>query len=213
MTTFQTPQPIAVTVDVLSGNVTVIASDRTDTIVQVRPADESKKADVRAAAQTQVDFAAGTLTVQTPKGWRTYGPFSGNPSIEVTIEVPTGSRVQGSTGVGQILGSGEFGECELEVSLGDIVVERVQGSVAAKTAKGNIRIGEAARGEVRVETSTGELEVGIRPGSAVRLETNALRGAVLNQMDLAPVGEPENTVQVYARNAFGNIVIRNVVAA
>ena len=47
MTTFQTPAPIAVTIEVLAGNVTVIATDRTDTVVEVRPADASKKADVR----------------------------------------------------------------------------------------------------------------------------------------------------------------------
>ena len=85
MSTFETPEPITVTVEVLSGTVAVIASDRTDTVVAVRPADASKKADVRAAEQTQVGFDAGVLTVKTPKDWRTYTPFGGNPSVEVTI--------------------------------------------------------------------------------------------------------------------------------
>jgi len=214
MTTFQTPEPIAVTVEVLSGNVTVIASDRTDTIVEVRPADASKKGDVRAAEQTMVDFVAGTLTVKTPKDWRTYTPFGGNPSIEVTIEVPTGSRLQGTAGVGRLLGTGELGQCELEIAAGDIIVERPLGSVTAKAAKGNIRIGEASRGVLRLETSMGELEVGIHPGSAARLETNAKHGTVQNQMQ--PVDRTEgneDTVQVYARNSYGNIIIRHAIAA
>ncbi|MFF0495393.1 hypothetical protein ACFYU5_03215 [Nocardia aobensis] len=214
MPAFQTPEPIAVAVEVLSGNVTVTASDRTDTVVAVRPADAAKKADVRAAEQTRVDFADGTLTVTTPKDWRTYSPFGGNPSIEVTIEVPTGSRFQGTAGVGRILGAGELGECVLEVSAGDIVVERPLGSVTAKTAQGNIRIAEATRGVLRLETSTGELEVGIRPGSAARLETTVASGVVHNQ--LGPVDgaqDEDHTVRVYARNAFGNVIIRHASAA
>ncbi|MFI9407329.1 hypothetical protein [Nocardia sp. NPDC052316] len=209
MTTFQTPAPIAITVDVLSGDVTVIASDRTDTVVEVRPADPAKKGDVRAAEQTQVDFTAGTLIVKTPKHWRTYTPFGGNPSITVTIEVPTGSQLKATAGVGRLLGAGELGECDLAIAAGDITVERPGDSVTAKVAKGDIRIGEAARGVLRLETSVGELEVGIHPGSAVRLETNALQGSVLNTV--GPIHQPEQaeTVQVFARNSFGNITIRH----
>ncbi|SEK97488.1 DUF4097 family beta strand repeat-containing protein [Rhodococcus maanshanensis] len=210
MPTFQTQEPIAVTVDVLCGGVTVIASDRTDTVVEVRPTDESSTEDVRATKQTQVDFAAGTLTVKAPRGWRAHAPFGGNPSIEVTVEVPTGSRLDATAGVGRLLGIGELGQCDLETAAGDITVERPRGSVTARTAKGDIRIGEATRGELRLETSAGELEVAIRPGSAVRLETSAQYGTVQNLM--GPVDRMQtngDTVQVYARNAFGNIIIRH----
>ncbi|WP_433204095.1 hypothetical protein ACQP1G_15330 [Nocardia sp. CA-107356] len=214
MPTFQTPEPIAITVDALSGSVAVIASDRTDTVVAVRPADESKKGDVRAAEQTQVDFVAGTLTVKTPKDWRTYTPFGGNPSIEVTIEVPTGSRLKGTAGVGRLLATGELDQCDLEISAGDITVERPRGSVTAKTAKGNIRIDQASRGVLRLETSMGELEVGISPGSAARLESNALHGTVQNLMEsVGRARDIEETVQVYARNLYGNIIIRHATAA
>lgn len=210
MPAFQTQEPVAVTVDVLCGDVTVVASDRTDTVVEVRPTDESSTEDVRAAEQTQVDFAAGSLTVKTPRGWRTHTPFGGNPSIEVTIEVPTGSRLDATAGVGRLLGIGELGQCDLETSAGDITVERPRGSVTARTAKGDIRIGEATRGELRLETSAGELEVAIRPGSAARLETTAQYGTVQNLME--PVDRLRtngDTVHVYARNAFGNIIIRH----
>ncbi|WP_406236504.1 DUF4097 family beta strand repeat-containing protein [Nocardia sp. NBC_01009] len=214
MPAFATPEPITLTVDVLSADVQVIASDRSDTVVEVRPADKSKKGDVRAAEHTRVDFAAGTLTVTAPKDWRTYTPFGGNPSIEVTIEVPTGSRLKATAAVGRLLGIGGLGECDLEIAAGDIIVERPLGSVTAKAAKGDIRIDEASRGVLRLETSMGELEVGIRPGSAVRLETNTLHGSVQNVM--GPVDRPRDTadiVRVDARNSFGNIIIRHATAA
>ncbi|GAA5105732.1 DUF4097 domain-containing protein [Nocardia iowensis] len=215
MPTFATPQSITVTVDVACGGVMVIASDRTDTVVEVRPTDASKKNDVRGAEQVRVDYAAGTLTVKTPKGWRSHTPFGGQPaSIELTIEVPTGSRLNATAGLGTILGAGELGECDLRLISGDITVERPLGSVTAKNTNGNIRIGDAARGELRLETSVGELEVGIRPGAAALVETNTAYGTVQNQMQ--PVDLPRDnagTVHVYARNSYGDIIIRHAIAA
>ncbi|MFI1917898.1 DUF4097 family beta strand repeat-containing protein [Nocardia sp. NPDC020380] len=212
MTAFATPNPIALTVDVLSADVTVIASDRTDTIVHIRPGDAAKTADVRAAEHTQVDFGDNTLTVRTPKSWRTHAPFGGNPTIEVTIEVPTGSRLHATAGMGRVVGAGPLGDCELKVSAGDIVVEQPQGSVTAKTAKGNIRIGEAVRGVLQLQTSVGELEVGIHPGSIARLESNTPNGAVYNQLAAADSHSEDNIVHVYARNSFGNVIIGHATA-
>jgi DUF4097 and DUF4098 domain-containing protein YvlB len=210
MPIFETPEPIAVTVTVPCGHVTVITSERADTVVEVRPTDESRQEDVHAAQQTEVDFVAPNLTVKAPKGRRTYTPLSGNPSIELTIAAPTASRLNSTIGTGRLLATGELGQCELELSAGDITVNRPRGSVTAKTAKGNIRIGEASCGVLRLETSAGELEVGIRPGAAARLEVNAQYGTIQNLMEpIDGPGESQETVQVYARNSFGNIIIRH----
>lgn len=214
MPTYQTPDPIAVTVEVLSADVIVHAADRTDTVVAIRPADDSKKGDIRAAEQTRVDFADGVLTVTTPKDWRTHTPFGGNPTIAVSIEVPSGSRLKSTAGVGRITATGDIGRCDLEVAAGDITVERAGEAVTAKVAKGDIRIVEAIRGVLRLETSMGELEIGISPGSGVELEVDALQGSVHNQM--GPVGRTPadaETVHVYARNSHGNIAIRHAAAA
>ncbi|WP_040803713.1 DUF4097 family beta strand repeat-containing protein [Nocardia concava] len=211
MNTFATPGPIAIDVDVLCGNVSVVASDRGDTVVEVRPGDAAKKADVKAAAQTRVEMVGGTLSVKMPKNWRTYTPFGGNASIEVTVYAPTGSKFKAAAGVGRITGAGELGECALELALGDIVVERPLGSVTAKTSKGDIRIGEATRGVMRLQTSIGELEVGIRPGSAARVVTDVQQGSVHN--DLYPVAaDAGDVVLVNAQNCLGNIIIRHTTA-
>lgn len=214
MPAFPTPEPIAVTVDILSGRVEVVASDRSDTVVEVRPADASKKSDVRAAEQTRIAFTDGTLTVKSAKEWRTYTPFGGNPSVEVTIEVPAGSRLRATAGVGRLVGAGDLGPCDLEIAAGDIEVERPREAVTAKAAKGDIRIGEASRGVLRLETSMGDLEVGIHPDSAVRLETNAQHGTVQNSMrPVAGSAGNQDTVQVFARNSYGNVIIRHATPA
>ena len=57
MPTFDTPEPISVTLEVGVGDIRIVASDRTDTIVDVRPSDPAKKSDVTAAEQTRVEYA------------------------------------------------------------------------------------------------------------------------------------------------------------
>ncbi|MEC3913432.1 hypothetical protein [Nocardia sp. CDC160] len=211
MNTFNTPGPVGVEIDVLCGNVSVAASDRGDTVVEVLPTDGTKKADVRAAERTRVEMVGGVVRVTMPKDWRTYTPFGGNASIEVSIQVPTGSRVKAQAGVGNIRGAGGLGECELELALGDIVVERPLGSVSAKNCKGDIRIGEAVRGAMRLQTSMGDLEIGIRPGSAVQVETTSQNGSARSAM--GPVATGPDTVHVFAQTALGNVVIRHTAAA
>jgi hypothetical protein len=280
MPVFETPQPIAITLELFLGHVEIIASDRSDTVVDVRPSDGAKKDDVRAAQETEVDFAAGNLHVKAPTWWTKMNIlFGANPSIDVTIEVPTGSRLHGTAHMCRFLVTGELGECELKCHVGNVQldevgplklqtsagnvtvdqvmggasittngivrvreingsavvrnthgdstidevagdlqvnaahgnirVERPRGSVTAKTANGSIRVGDATRGTLRLETATGELEVGIHPGSAAYLDVHTKSGAFQNLMESA--GQPtqdEETVHVYARNSFGNIVIR-----
>jgi hypothetical protein len=283
MPSFETPQPIAVTVDIFLGQVEIIASDRTDAVVEVRPSDAAKKDDVRAAKETKVDFAAGHLIVKAPRGWKVY-TLGANPSVDVTIEVPTGSRVHGTASMCRFLVTGELGQCELKTSAGDlhlekagplelrtagnitvdqvvsranittstgfvrireingsavvknsngdstirevtgdlrvnaangnITVERPRGSVTAKTANGSIRIGDASRGTLQLETSAGELEVGIHPGTAAYLDVNTKAGTLQNLMENADQpAQSEETVHVYARNSFGNIIIRPAAAS
>lgn len=212
MPTFQTPQPITVAVNVPSGEVTVVASDRTDAVVVVLPADTASKADVRAAEQIRAEFTDGKLTVEAPKKWKSFTPFGGNPSVSVTVEVPLGSALDATLAMGRLTIAGEFSGCDLEVCAGDIVIDRPGGSVTAKTAKGDIRVDDAVRGVLRLDTSMGDLEVGIRPGSAARLEANTLRGSVLNRLEpIDGSSEGGATVQVVARNLYGNITIGHAI--
>ena len=70
MPTFDTPNLISVTLEVGVGDIRIVASDRTDTVVDVRPSDPAWKPDVTAAELTRVEYADGRLLVEAPKGWR-----------------------------------------------------------------------------------------------------------------------------------------------
>ena len=92
--TFDTPEPISVTVDVVVGDVRITAADRRDTVVDVQPSDPASREDVKAAEQTRVECVSGHLLVKAPK-LRTWSIRSHGGSIDVTIALPAGSDMHG----------------------------------------------------------------------------------------------------------------------
>ena len=91
MPSYETPEPISVTLELGVGTVRIAASDRTDTVVEVRPSDEADESDVKAAQQVRVDYANGTLRVAGPKV-RAFDFSRKTRSVDVTIELPSGSE-------------------------------------------------------------------------------------------------------------------------
>ena len=99
------------------------------------------------------------------------------------------------------------GELRLNAANGSLAVDRAERNVVAKAANGDVRLGEVVRGTVVLETAVGDVEVGIPEGTAAYLDVNATAGRVENL--LAPSDAPaEGGVEVRARTALGNVVIR-----
>jgi hypothetical protein len=157
MPTFSTPEPITLVVELEVGTAHVTAGDRTDAVVTVRPTDTSRAADVRAAEQTQVDFSAGRLEVRTPKQ-RGLMQFGRSGSVELTIEVPTGSALQGTASVGAFVGTGRLGACRVKTGAGDVVLGGT-GPLVARTGIGDVTIGDVD-GDAEVTTGSGHVVLG-----------------------------------------------------
>jgi len=81
---FDTPEPITADIDIV-GSVQVIASDRTDTVVEVHPADPADEASMQAAEQTTVEFAGGRLLVKRPKLGALASLIGPRGSVKVTV--------------------------------------------------------------------------------------------------------------------------------
>lgn len=165
MPTFDTPEPISVSVEVGVGDIEVDATDRTDTIVEVRPSDPTKKADMAAAEQTRVEYLNGHLVVSAPTGWRQWMPHRGGESIDVSIALPAGSTFRAEGGVASLRCSGRLGDCKCKVGVGDISFDDV-GSVGLKTGAGDITI-ERAAGRAEIVTGSGAIRIGRIDGTAV----------------------------------------------
>jgi Putative adhesin len=176
MPIYDTPEPISVTVELGVADLQIVASDRDDTVVDVQPSDAAKAADVAAAAQTRVEYGNGALRIKAPKGWKRYTFRGGGESIDVRIELPTGSQLHGSAGLAALRGTGTLGDChfragggditmeqiagtaELTTGIGGIRVERIGGSATIKNANGDTWIGEVV-GDVQVKSANGRIEV------------------------------------------------------
>jgi len=109
MPTFDTPEPISVSLRIGVGEVRVIASDRADTVVDVQPSDPARSSDVTAAELTLVDYADGVLEIKGPRRGKRYSLRGDRMSIDVRIEVPTGSGLRGQAGLALLRATGTLG--------------------------------------------------------------------------------------------------------
>lgn len=261
------------TVDIILGSIRFVATDRADTAVEVRPADPTWELDVKAADETAIEFADGKLTVKQPKLrnlWTTkYG------SVQVLVQLPTGSNVQGDTANGEYVVEGAVGSCQLKTPVGNIHVEQAadvrlrttsgtvtvdhvtgqaevsgngdirirqvgggavvkniggnswlgeiagalransanggitvevaHAAVNAKTASGNIRVGELGNGAVDLYTATGTVELGVPDGTAPLLDARTTAGRVRDNL-LTPQ-HTDRSIKVRARSHGGDIVL------
>ncbi len=227
MPTFDTPEPISVVIDLVVGDTRITASDRADTVVEVRPSDPSHEPDVRVAEQTRVEYMAGRLVVKAPKQ-RRLGLFGRVGLIDVTIELPAGSDVQGYAPMGAFRSIGRLGECRIKTAAGDIqvdqtgpldlntsvgavVVDRVVGHAEVSTASGRVRLREVD-GTAVIKNSNGDSWVGEITGD---LRVNAANGGI--SVDQAHAGVTASTANgdirigeiargsVSLKTAFGEI--------
>ncbi|MER5620087.1 DUF4097 family beta strand repeat-containing protein [Streptosporangium sp. NPDC002544] len=169
MPVFDTPEPISATIELSVGDVQIIASDRSDTVVEVRPSDESDESDVDTAQKTRVEYANGTLTVRGPKA-RMLDFSKKTRSVDVLIELPTGSHVHSDLSVGDLRGVGTLGECRLKASVGHFRLDRT-GPLRLDTTGGDITV-ETVAGNADVSTSTGRVHIGEIGGTAVIKNSN-----------------------------------------
>lgn len=206
---FATPQPISATVELVSGDLRVVAGERTDTVVTITPRTPSSSDDVNAAEQTRVDYHDGRLNVKAPKPLHIY--FGGKAgTIDVTVELPAGSAVRAHTYGGDLRCEGEVGDCWLktadgDISVhraaaihlstmnGDIVVDRVGGD-GNVTGSGVVRIQEIT-GRASVKNLNGDSWIGIAAGN---VSFNSAHGGITVER---PGGD------VVARTAFGSIQV------
>ncbi len=214
MPTFATPEPITVTLEIGVGDISVVAADRRDTVVAVRPTDPGNPSDVAAAERTRVEYANGTLQVRAHKGWRQYNPRGGAESIDVHIQLPTASHVRGDAGVAALRCTGRLGDCryragggdidldevaraDLRTGTGAIAIRLVAGDAHVSSGAGPVRIG-AIHGAATVKASSGDTWIGTVGGD---LRVSAADGTIVVDRAGATVA---------ARTASGDVRIGEV---
>ncbi|MFC0446847.1 DUF4097 family beta strand repeat-containing protein [Rhodococcus jostii] len=169
MPNFETPEPISVALELGVGTVRITASDRTDTTVDVRPSDESDESDVQAAQRVRVGYENGVLEVRGPKA-RVFDFSRKTRSVDVFIDLPSGSQVSGEMQMGDLSGTGRLGNCRFKTSTGNVRLERT-GPLRVDTAAGDVTA-DGVAGNAEIHTGSGKIRIGETEGSVVVRNSN-----------------------------------------
>ncbi|MEU2491059.1 DUF4097 family beta strand repeat-containing protein [Streptomyces sp. NPDC007883] len=221
MQKFDTPAPVTAVLHVPAGRIQFIAADRADTTVEVLPADASKNRDVKAAEQTAVAYADGVLriTAQAHDN-RLFGPSG---SIEVTVQLPAGSRIEAKAAGAELRGVGRLGDVAFEGAYrqikideaasvrltatdGDVEIGRLGGPAEISTARGDIRITEAVRGTVVLRTQSGNISVAAAAGVSAALDAGTGHGRISNALKNDGTAE----LDIRATTSHGDITARSL---
>lgn len=221
MQTFPSPAPVSAVLDIPAGRIRLIAADRTDTTVEVLPADPAKSRDAKAAEQIEITHHDGVLRIETPAA---KNRLLGHPgSVEVTVQLPAGSRVQ-AKGAADLRGVGrlgdvtydaaqgtvkldETGSARLTLLAGDITVGRLGGPAEITTHKGDLRIAEAVTGTVALRTEQGDITVAAAHGVCASLDAGTGHGRIHNALKNA---DGATGLTIHATTAQGDITARSL---
>ncbi|MDX3541064.1 DUF4097 family beta strand repeat-containing protein, partial [Streptomyces sp. MB09-01] len=194
-----------------------------DTRVEVLPANASRGRDVRAAEGTRVEFADGVLRIATPEGKNQFLGASG--SVEVTVQLPAGSRVEAKAASAEFRGVGRLGDvvfegaqgtvkldetagAHLTLMAGDVTVGRLGGPARISTQKGDIHVAEAVRGAVELRTEAGDVSVGAARGVCASLDAGTGHGRIHNSLKNSDGANAALTL--HATTGYGDITARSI---
>jgi DUF4097 and DUF4098 domain-containing protein YvlB len=212
MPTYDTPTPIDLAIDLPVGRIDVFAGDRADTVVTVSPTNPAKAIDCRGAEETTVDFDGRRVTIAGPRpriSW--IGPTE---SVDVKVELPTGSRFTAEIAVGGLRTVGRLGATRIKSSTGAVDVDTTgdlwlhasHGNATVGTAEGSTEI-TADHGQIRIGTVTGDAFLKASHGTIMVGESGGDLEAKLSYGDLEIT---KALASVSAKTAYGSIQLREV---
>lgn len=219
---FETPAPVAAVIAIPAGRLQVIAAERSDTTVEIRPADATKKRDVQAAERITIAYGAGVLRIEAPEP---ESPILGSPGfVEVTVQVPAGSRIDAKAPMTEFRGVGRLGEVAVEgasgsikldeattarltLQFGDVTIGRLGGSGELSTQKGDLTVTEAVEGTVTLHTGQGSISVGAASGTSASLDAGTSFGRIHNTLKDTGAGA---VLAIHATTAHGDIAAHSL---
>ncbi len=212
MPTFATPSPIDLAIHMTVSEVTITASDRADTVVTVTPSNPDKAVDRRGAEETKVAFDGQRLTVNGPKPRLSWiGPTE---SVDLAIEVPTGSRFTAEVSVGSVRTRGRLGATRIKAltggvdldTTGDLWVRAGHGTATVDTVDGSAEI-TSDHGQIRIGTIAVNAVLKASHGS---VQVGEVGGDLDAKLSYGDVNITTALASVTAKTAYGSIDIGEV---
>lgn len=161
-TTFATPRPVHVRVELGAGTVTIDASgaDSASSVVELAAADDHPDGPAAVAA-TAIDQHGDELLVKVPRPWRGHRA----PPLALRMAVPAESRLSIDVTAADVAVTGRVGTSALNAGSGDVTVATVEGDVRISSGSGDIEVGSVA-GAAKLRAGSGTVRVGHTATSA-----------------------------------------------
>jgi hypothetical protein len=212
MPTYETPTAIDLAINLQVGAIEVIASARTDTVVAVTPTNPTKAVDRRGADETTVDFDGRRVTITGPKPRLSWiGPTE---SVDLRIELPTGSRLTAEVAVGAVRTTGRLGATRVKASMGTANFETT-GDLWLRAGHGNATIGRAD-GSIEVTADHGQIRIGSVAGDAIlkashgSITVGEAGGDLDAKLSYGGLDIATALASVTAKTAYGDIEVHEV---
>ncbi|MEW2571447.1 DUF4097 domain-containing protein [Streptomyces sp. NPDC057621] len=213
MLTFDTPGPIQVVLELAFGQAQILATDRRNTRVGMRPQDPGDPVDVRTAEHARVDYTSGRLLVSVPEPGCSAGVVG---AVTLVIELPTGSNIHGEAVATDFRCSGTVGRCRFTTGLGHIRLDRT-GTVRLDAAFGEITVNHVG-GDAEATANSGEVRIDRIDGSATirttgegDIEVGDVAGIVRARTDAGCIRIGSARAGVEALTSQGDILLEEVV--
>ncbi|WP_189650545.1 DUF4097 family beta strand repeat-containing protein, partial [Nonomuraea spiralis] len=143
--------------------------------------------------------------------------------IEVTVNLPAGSGVEAKAASAELLTAGRLGEVAFDgaysqikieevASLrltavdGDVEVGRLGGPAEISTARGDIRVAEAAGGKVVLATQSGDISIIAAAGVSAALDAGTSYGRISNALK----NDGNADLDIHATTSSGDITARSL---
>lgn len=212
MPTFTTPTPIDLAIKLPVGEIVVVASDRADTVVTVTATSQAKAVDRRGAEETKVEFDGQRLTITGPRPRiSVIGPTE---SVDLKVELPTGSRLTANLSVGAVHTLGRLGATRIKALTGGVNIDTT-GDLWLRAGHGNAIVAQA-EGEAEITADHGQIRVGTLGGDSI---LKASHGSVMigesgghleAKLSMGDLDVKKALASVTAKTAYGSIQLDDV---
>lgn len=154
MQTFNTPQPVALTIRFAGGSLQVLAEGRGTTSVEISPANPNSAADVEHAEATTVEQRGDEIVIIAPDTKRWFGR---TPKLDVKVAAPTNSGLTAFVESADVRLRGRLGDVDVNSASGDVRFEHAA-TLTVSTASGDVW-GDSVDGDGRVKTASGDVRL------------------------------------------------------
>lgn len=154
MQTFNTPDPVALTIRFAGGSLQAVAERRDTTTVEISPANPANSADVEHAAGTTVEQRGSEVVIIAPDTKRWFGR---TPKLDVKVVAPTDSGLTAFVESADVRLDGQLASVDVNSASGDVRIEHAA-SLTVSTASGDVW-GDSVGGDARIKTASGDVRL------------------------------------------------------